>query len=509
MQSTSQQDYKALYEQSQLQVLMLQHRLDQLEKMIFGSRHERFVAPAAGNTAQMSLDLQTEVVAKVKVTHTKQISYTRTKTVVDNKPVVHNGRGRLPDHLRREDIVLEPDDLPEGSIKIGELVTEQLECTPSELYVKRYIRYKYKLPAGPESDSTAIVSAPLPVQPIDKCIAGPGLLAQILIDKYLDHLPVHRQMHRFERSGVKLPYSTIVEWNSGACKLLEVLYDALKAELLVSSYLHVDETTIRVLDQDKKGKKIHTGFFWVYNNSALKLVFFDYQPTRNKDAPAGILREFKGYLQTDGYEAYEQFDRSDDIIQLHCMAHARRYFVDALATDPTRAGYVLEQMQQLYAVERSCTEKQLSFQQRKVVRQQQSMPILEALGSWMKHEYTQPGVLPKSPIGVALAYSIKRWEKLMRYTQDGMLLIDNNAVENSIRPVALGRKNYLFCGSHEAAQRTAVIYSLLGTCKIQGINPYVWLKDVLTRIAAHPINKIKELLPHHWKQLQVPAAEHL
>ena len=165
-------------------------------------------------------------------------------------------------------------------------------------------------------------------------------------------------------------------------------------------------------------------------------------------------------------------------------------------------------MQQLYAIERSCTEKQLSYQERRAVRQQHSEPILEALGNWMKHEYTQQGVLPKSPISVALAYSIKRWDKLMRYTDNGMLLIDNNTVENSIRPVALGRKNYLFCGSHEAAQRTAMIYSLLGSCKTQGINPYVWLKDVLTRIAAHPINKIKELLPYHWKQMQVPAAEH-
>lgn len=507
MKATPDQDYKTLYEQSQAQLGILQHRLDQLEKMIFGSRHERFVAPAV-STSQLSLNLQAEAVADISVASTKQVSYTRTKVVVEKKVPLHPGRGKLPDHLRREDIIVEPASIPEGSIKIGELITEQLECTPSELYVKRYIRYKYKVPDPPNGENTIILTADLPVQPIDKCMAGPGLMAQILIDKFLDHLPVHRQMQRFERSGVKLPYSTLIEWNSASCKLLEVLYESLKAQLLQSNYLHADETGIKVLDQDKAGKKVHNGFFWVYNNSALKLVFFDYQPTRNKDAPRGMLKDFKGHLQTDGYEVYNHFDKSRDIVHLNCMAHARRYFVNALDSDVHRATHALEQIQQLYTIERSCIEQQLSFDERKAVRQQQCVPILDALGTWMKQEYTQKKILPKSPIGIAMAYSLKRWEKLCRYTENGMLLIDNNTVENSIRPVALGRKNYLFCGSHEAAQRTAMIYSLLGSCKMQNINPYIWLKDVLTRLSMHPINKVKELLPHNWKPLQVPNPEH-
>ncbi len=205
--------------------------------------------------------------------------------------------------------------------------------------------------------------------------------------------------------------------------------------------------------------------------------------------------------QTDGYDSYDQFDKNEAIIHLHCMAHARRYFIDAQPTDPARSAYALEQIQKLYAIERSCKEQNLFHDERKIIRQEQSVPILDTLGKWMREEYTQRKVLPESPIGMAMAYSIKRWDKLTRYTSNGMLAIDNNPVENSLRPVALGRKNYLFCGKYEAAQRTAMIYSLLGSCKMQGVTPYLWLKDVLTRISMHPINKIKELFPHHWKQL--------
>lgn len=210
-----------------------------------------------------------------------------------------------------------------------------------------------------------------------------------------------------------------------------------------------------------------------------------------------MLAGFKGHLQTDGYEAYDDFDQREGVTHLHCMAHARRYFVDALPTDKQRAEYALQHMQQLYALERSCKEKELSFEKRKEVRQKEAVPILQHLGQWMKQQ--QGNVLPKSPIGKALAYSVERWEKLCVYTQDGMLSIDNNPVENSIRPIALGRKNFLFCGSADAARRTATVYSLLGCCKMQSIDPYHWLKDVLARLPMHPINQIKELLPHHWK----------
>ena len=500
MQATPDIDYKDRYEQSQQQITMLRHEIDQLKKLIYGSRNERFVAPAPN---QLALGIQTEVAATCSVVEAKQIAYTRTKVAVEKKPLIHPGRGKLPEHLRREDITIEPVNLPEGSRKIGEVITEQLECIAAELYVKRYIRPKYVSADQPNEDQTTIIIADMPAQPLEKSIAGPGLLAQIIIDKFMDHLPVYRQVQRFERAGIKLPYSTIIDWIGASCKLVDVLYEALKKELLSSNYLHADETTIKVLDQDKAGKKVHNGFFWVYNNSLLKLVFFDYQQSRKKEAPKGILTDFKGHLQTDGYEGYEQFERREHITHFLCMAHARRYFVEAQETDAERSAHVLEQMQQLYAIERRCREQELSFDERKEIRQKESVPILNNLEAWMKEQLTQKKVLPGSPIGKAIAYSIKRWDKLCRYTENGMLSIDNNPVENSIRPVALGRKNYLFCGSHEAAQRTAMIYSLLGSCKMQGLDPYLWLKDVLSRISTHPINKIKELLPNNWKPLQV------
>lgn len=240
------------------------------------------------------------------------------------------------------------------------------------------------------------------------------------------------------------------------------------------------------------------GYYWVYQNSIDKIVFFDYQEGRGREGPTEILQHFTGYLQTDGYVAYDVFDKQENITQLHCMAHARRMFIEALDNDQAVAEHALQEIQKLYAIERQGKEQRLSFAEIKAMRQQQAVPILEALGKWMREEYIK--AIPKSSIGKALGYSIERWEKLSLYTENGMLNIDNNPVENSIRPVALGRKNYLFAGSHEAAKRSGMLYSLLGTCKMHGIEPYGWLRDVLQRIADHPINKISELLPHHWNK---------
>ena len=372
---------------------------------------------------------------------------------------------------------------------MGEEITEVLEYQPGELFVKKYVRIKYAKPSN-----TGIVIGELPIRPLEKAMAGSGLLAQIVIDKYVDHLPLYRQMQRFERAGLKIPYSTITDWVSATCRLILPLYEALKGEVLQSNYLHADETPIKVLDKDKKGAT-HRGYYWVYQDSIKKIVFFDYQENRGREGPQGILENFKGYLQSDGYVVYDIINKQAGIELLHCMAHARRMFHDALENDKERASYALDQIQQLYALERICKEEALNFDEIKEVRQQRSLPILMALGNWMKEQYIQ--TTPKSAIGKALAYSIERWQRLSLYTENGMLNIDNNPVENSIRPVALGRKNYLFAGSHEAAQRSAMLYSLLGTCKMHGVEPYTWLRNTLEKIASHPINRINELLPHN------------
>ena len=483
-------DYKQMYEQSQLRITALEQQLHQLQKMIFGSRQERFV-PTNPTDPQLLLDIPTETVAAVSVTGARKISYIRQGVTVEPKPLQHPGRSKLPESLRREEIIIEPAADTAGCKKMGEEITEVLEYQPGELYVKQYRRIKYARP-----DNSGVLIGELPPRPLPKVIAGEGLLAQIVIDKYIDHLPLHRQMQRFERAGVKLPYSTLTDWVSETCGLITPLFNALKAEVLQSSYLHADETPIKVIDKDKKGET-HRGFYWVYQNSIDKIVFFDYQEGRGREGPTEILENFKGYLQTDGYAAYDIFDRRPGITLIHCMAHARRMFSEALDNDYERAFHALCEIQKLYEIERISKEAGLNFEELKVVRCKEAAPILKGLWLWMQQQYVQ--VLPKSAIGKALAYSMERWHKLSLYITDGRLKIDNNAVENSIRPVALGRKNYLFAGSHEAAKRSGMLYSLLGTCKMHGIEPYGWLKSVLQQIADHPINKIHDLLPHRYR----------
>ena len=462
-----------------------------MQKMIFGSRHERFI-PSDTNPSQLSLDIPVQAVAPGTITSTKQVSYTRHTVAIESKPLVHPGRMKLPESLRREEILIEPAIDITDCKKIGEEITEVLEYEPGQLYVKQYKRPKYAKP-----DNSGVVIAELPSRPLPKAMAGEGLLSQIIIDKYIDHLPLHRQMQRFERSGVKLAYSTLTDWVSGTCRLIEPLFEALKKEALQCAYLHADETPVKVIDKGKKGET-HRGYYWVYQNSIDKLVLFDYQESRGREGPVEILKDFKGYLQTDGYVAYDVFAKRQGITLIHCMAHARRMFNEALDNDEARASHALQEIQKLYAIERNCRESSMGFEEIKAVRQAESVPILAALGQWMKEQYIH--TLPKSAIGKALAYSIERWERLSLYAEDGMLNIDNNPVENSIRPVALGRKNYLFAGSHQAARRSSILYSLLGTCKMHGIEPYSWLKDVLHQIADHPVNQIQNLLPHRYKK---------
>ena len=487
MAAAPEQDYKERYEASELRVAKLEAELAQLKKMIFGSRQERFV-PLPSAHPQLALGIDTEPTGTA-VVNSQQIIYNRTVVSTETQPLLHPGRMKLPESLRREEIVIEPSDDVTDCKPMGEEVSEVLEYQPGELFVKKYVRVKYAKPSG-----GGVLIGTLPVRPLDKAMAGEGLLAQILIDKYVDHLPLHRQMQRFERSGVKLAYATLTGWVTESAKLITPLYEALKKEVLKSNYLHVDETPIKVLDKEKSGTS-HRGYYWVYQNSLDKLVVFDYQEGRGREGPIEILKDFTGYLQTDGYQVYDYFEGRKDIRQLHCMAHARRKFSEEVENNPAIAEYALAEIQKLYAIERTARETGLTAEEIKVLRQQEAVPVLTSLGTWMKEQYV--AVLPKSGIGEALAYAIKRWETLSRYTEDGTLNIDNNPVENSIRPVALGRKNYLFAGSHEAAARSGMLYSLLGTCKMHGIEPYNWLKKVLVQIPEWPVNQVHLLLPHH------------
>lgn len=488
-------DYKLLYTQSvekteqlRFKINTLEHELNQLKKLIYGSKQERFTP--GNNPSQLSLPIHAEQIAERTIISSQEISYTRNKIVTTDTKKDHPGRTKLPDHLERRITTIEPLEDVTGMKKIGEEITEELEYEPPTLFVNKFVRPKYV------SADNIIKIAPMIDRPLPKAIAGPGLLSQIVIDKYVDHLPLYRQMERFKREGINIPESTISDWVSGTCKLITPLYTALVKDVLRSDYLHADETPIKVLDKKKKGET-HRGYYWVYHNSIDLLVIFDYRQGRGREGPAEILKDFKGHLQTDGYAVYDYFKDKTDITVIHCMAHARRMFFDGQGNDPTRANYAMEQIQKLYDIERKAKDQQLSTDEKLQLRINESVPILTSLGAWMKSQYLE--TLPKSLIGKALGYSIERWSELMAYTTDGKLNIDNNPVENSIRPVALGRKNYLFAGSHEAAQRSAMLYSFMGTCKLNGINPAIWLTDVLKRIATHPINKIQELLPNNWK----------
>src|SRR3954447_3976525 len=236
-----------------------------------------------------------------------------------------------------------------------------------------------------------IITAPMIERPLPKAIAGAGLLAQIVIDKYVDHLPLYRQMERFKREGINIPYSTITDWVSNTCKLILPLYDALKLPILQSDYLHADESPIKVLDKDKKGET-HRGYFWVYHNSIERLVLFEYQPGRGREGPQQMLKDFKGHLQTDGYAVYDFFKEQEGITLMHCMAHARRMFYESLSNDKARAEHALQQIGLLYSIERKAKEQCITVAQLIELRQTESLPVLHSLGNWMKGEYVK--VLP-------------------------------------------------------------------------------------------------------------------
>jgi len=482
-------DYKVKYEELVLDHLQLRHELDQLKRLIFGSRSERFIPSVSKEQLALDLNAQAAALTVAAEPVVQRIEYNRIQKTggTENIPV----RMKLPASLPREQVILEPSEDTAGMVKIGEEITEELERIPGKLFVRQYVRPKYA-----RSNGEGVVIAELPLRVIDKGIPGPGLLSQILIDKYVDHLPIYRQIQRFEREGMKLPSSTLTDWVGATCRLLERLYEVLREKVLLSDYLQADETPIKVLDKDKKGST-HRGYHWVYHAPQERLVLFDYREGRGREGPEEMLKDFKGYLQTDGYTVYEDFDNREGITLLHCMAHARRKFDEAMDNDSVRAAYALSEIQKVYAIERRIKEEHLSEEQMLDLRTTDSLPMLVSLKEWMLENYK--AVLPQSPIGQALHYSLQRWDKLTLYTTNGKLQIDNNLVENAIRPVAIGRKNYLFAGSHEGARRAAMLYSFLGTCKINDVNPFDWLSNTLAIIPAHPVNQLEKLLPQNYK----------
>lgn len=463
--------------------------IEKLKRMAFEQKRERF----EGNKDQLSLPFEatSEQQEQQQETFGQKIEYTRKK-----QSCSHPGRATLPDHLPVEEIVIRPEGDLSGMVCIGREVTDELEYIPGKYIIKRYIRLKYA-PKDKNSEQGVLIGN-LPERIIDKGIPGPGLIAGILTDKYEDHLPLYRQIQRFKRENIKIAPSTIEGWVRQALERLEPLYDCLLEDTRAMGYLQADETTIKVMDSAKKGA-CHLGYYWVYHNPLEKTVLFDYQPGRGAVAAENILKGFRGYLQTDGYATYKKLGMQDGVTHLACWAHARREFYDAQSNDSKRAGEALLFIQKLYETEREARDKGLEPAEIKKLRLDRSLPVINSMSKWIKEQLQDRNVMPNSAIGKALRYSAERWAELSNYLYDGRLEIDNNLVENAIRPVALGRKNYLFAGSHSAAKRAAMIYSFFTICKKHDVNPYEWLKHTLQNIMSINHKEIKSLYPQNFK----------
>ncbi|TMZ70025.1 IS66 family transposase [Klebsiella pneumoniae] len=460
----------------------LKSQVEMLRRMQFGQKRERF----EGDPNQTALPFEAVEVAQQQEEIKEKIEYVR-------KRPNHKGRAKLPAHLPVEEIEIYPEGELSEMVCIGKEITEELECEPAKFYIKRYIRYKY---AAKNGESVSI--ADLPERVIDKGIPGAGLLAMILTGKYQDHLPLYRQKQIFARENIQIASSTIEGWTKQALIKLEPLYEQLIFDTKAKGYLQVDETPIKVLDSDKKGAA-HQGYYWVYHAPLEGTVLFDYSPTRGGIAAVPMLGNFKGYLQTDGYAVYQKYAKKKEVIHLACWAHARREFERALDNDKPRAEKALLMIQKLYAVERQVREEKITPEQVKELRLDKALPVINELGKWIFKEIKH--TLPKSQIGKAMAYAYARWDALSAYLYDGNLQIDNNQIENAIRPVALGRKNWLFAGSHEAAQRSAMIYSFFAICKKHEVNPFQWLKYTLENIMSINHKDIKDLYPQNYKRI--------
>lgn len=461
-----------------------------LRRRMFGRSSERFV-PEDPNQLSLAFDGQESLPEEQEIEPEKtEVTYTRNKE--NKKQAVRNA---IPDSIRREEVVIEPENIPEGAVRIGEEVTEKLEYTPGDVYVLRTVRPKYALP-----QDGGIRIADLPSQVLPRSNAGASLLAHLLVSKYQDHLPFYRQLEIFKRQKISLAASTVNGWFSDTVDLLKPLYETLKKEILSGDYIQIDESTIPVMDKDKPGST-RKGYHWIVRSPMQNQLFFHYQNgSRAQKVVVELLQSFQGAVQSDGYGAYDIYENKKGVLLLGCMAHARRKFEQALKDDPQRAKYALKIIRDLYDIEREAQEMELPHDKIKQLREEKSYPIIKDFEKWLLENCTK--VLPKSLIGKSILYTYNIYPRLARYVLDGRYKIDNNGAENGVRPLALGRKNYMFCGNNEAAERTAIIYSLLGSCKLAGINPTAWLTDVLNRIPDHSVLRLSELLPGNWKPIK-------
>lgn len=475
-----------------------------LNRQLFGRKSEKLhvidpnypdlFAGMRPEDAQQIADARDEAVEKIVKTKEERRQEKKNRVMMEDLPVL-------------EQVILTPGNLDTDLYKkIGQEVTRIVEHKPGQLYIKEIVREKWGLK---DNTTTApkgmggVLIAPMPLLPIYKGIAGASLLAEILLQKYEYHMPYYRQIKQYSHLGMKgLTESTVDGWFKQTVELLRPLYEVLKAEVMKADYVQADETTTPVIDHEKK--KASKEYLWMVRAVMERLVLFHY----DRGSRAGAVIEslanrynFKGYLQCDGFAGYETaFKTNPDVLLVNCMVHIRRHYEQALDENRPMAEHALGEIQHLYKIDHMCDDAGLSPDGRKAKRQELARPIMEAMKLWMETEGVKYS--ESSQIGKAITYAYTRWDNMMRCLDDGRLLLDNNLAENEIRPITLGRKNYLFCGNHEAAGNMAVVCSLLATCRNHDVNPRDYLNDIISQMPYHTKashEALLQLLPHKWK----------
>jgi transposase len=400
-----------------------------------------------------------------------------------------------PDLPRERREVLPPEEerrcsgCGEQKARIGEEIAEELDYVPAHLRVIEHVRVKMAC----RRCESGVVIGHGPLRPIPRSKASAGLLAHVTVSKYVDHLPLHRQEKMLARAGMSLVRQTLCDWIAGVAEQIGPLVRVIEAQVIDSGYVRADETGVRILRTGKKGKS-HQGYVWAYLGGGA--VAYRATLSRARDGPSGFLEDLRGVLQVDGYVGYDEISGKDAITRAGCMAHARRGFHEALGNDPAAASLVLGLIQRLYAVESEAREAGLSAAETRALRQRQSAPVMKRLHALL-HELEERA-LPSSLLGKAVSYALGQWEYLRVFLEHGHVAIDNNHVENAVRGIAVGRKNWLFAGSPAGAERAAAIYTLTQSAKMAGVDPLAYLTDVLARLPGTPVSQVAALTPRAW-----------
>jgi transposase len=470
----------------------LSGQLHYLKRQLFGKKSEKL------DSAQRLLfeGLYDEV--KAKVDQQRQSKEEPVKKSKKKRNANHKGRKPLPADLPRKTIDIEPPEeekvcsiCQNEKQRIGTEITEVLEYVPASFFVKQYARHKY----GCKKCESAISIGPLPPRAIDKGIPGEGLLAHIITSKYADHAPLNRLEGILKRHGVDINVSTMCGWVGKCADLLEPLVKRMHQKILLSPKINTDDTRIPIKSKKRKGST-YNGYVWVYLDDKGNVVF-DFTPTRSREGPLTFLGDYAGFVQADAYSGYDAFFRKGNATEVGCNSHARRKFEYALDDDPVRAAHMLVLWGRLYEIESRAKSQKYNSTQLLQARQDEAKPILDEMKVALDEYKNQ--VLPKNMMSKAITYALNQWEALTRYIEDPMLDIDNNISERALRMVVIGRRNYMFAGSEAGAWRAAIIYSLVASCKVNGIDPFAYFRDVLEKVSTHPANKIDELLPSNWQ----------